>query len=155
MAKEQAGSAVWDHVSVNVSDIERSLRFYCQGLGFESIAEHVVGNEAAATNRVRGDFRMRSRYLRGQDGPMLILNHLEVPPEPLPAPRQQLGLSNFALRVEDLEAAASRVRAAGGEVFDDTRSRFDLGDGLWAEVLVCADPDGQWIELIEQRRISD
>lgn len=150
MADTHWPGVVVDHVTVAVSDLERATRFYCDGLGFEQIAEHVVGNEAAVTNRIDGDFRCVSRYLSG-GGITLILNRIEIPATPLPPPRRQLGLANFAVRVADLEASADRVRAAGGTVLDDTRSRFDLGGGLEAHVVVCTDPDGQLIELIEQR----
>lgn len=148
MTQTDSEKVVWDHLTINVSDIERASRFYCNGLGFQHLEDHVRGNEAARANRVQGDFEVHSRYLQGGDR-LLILNHVNVPAVSLPRPRPQLGLTNFALRVPDLDLAIKRVGQAGGEVFEDTRSRFELGSATWADIVVCADPDGQWIELIQ------
>lgn len=56
------------------------------------------------------------------------------------------------MHVESLEQGMARVEACGGEVMPDTRTTFPLGEGQRAEVVVCTDPDGQWIELIELQR---
>ena len=35
----------FSHLGICVSDLERSVRFYCEGLGFEPVATHQVGAE--------------------------------------------------------------------------------------------------------------
>jgi glyoxylase I family protein len=137
-----------DHVTINVSDIERSTQFYTRALGFQYQLENRYGAEVANINRVQGDFRVHSRHFLG-DGLTLILNRIEIPADPLPRPRLQLGLTNFAIRVDDLDAAAARVKEFGGEVFDDTRAILPIGETRSAKLVVCADPDGQWLELIQ------
>lgn len=137
-----------DHVTINVSDIERATQFYTRALGFQYQTENRYGSEVANINRVKGDFQVHSRHFLG-DGLTLILNRIEIPSDPLPRPRLQLGLTNFAVRVDDLEAAAARVQEFGGEVFDDTRAALPLGESQIARVVVCTDPDGQWLELIQ------
>ena len=37
----------FSHLGICVSDLDRSLRFYCEGLGFELVASHRVGEEFA------------------------------------------------------------------------------------------------------------
>src|ERR1700722_1665649 len=36
------------HLGVCVSDLDRSVRFYCEALGFEKAESHVIGSEFAA-----------------------------------------------------------------------------------------------------------
>ena len=44
----------FSHLGICVSDLDRSLRFYCEGLGFEQIASHRVGEEFAALMELEG-----------------------------------------------------------------------------------------------------
>ncbi len=53
----------FSHLGICVSDLERSERFYCEGLGFEEVTAHQVGNEFAALMEV-DDVELRSRMLR-------------------------------------------------------------------------------------------
>ena len=69
-AGSDTGIAV-SHVGICVSDIDASLRFYCEGLGFTEVADHEVGEEFAALMEVEG-VRLRSRMIR-RDGVTLEL----------------------------------------------------------------------------------
>jgi len=136
-----------DHFTIHVSDHARSTRFYCEGLGFEHVADTTVGNEGAGPAMVDGDFRVHSRFLRG-GGVTLILNHVEIAPEPLAPYRRQLGLTNFAFRVDDLAESTERLRTLGGTPVESSRSSFPVEDST-VELIVVLDPDGQPIELIQ------
>ena len=140
---------VIDHFTINVSDHDRSTRFYCEGLGFAFGEEHSVGNEGAGPALLEGDYLVHSRHLRG-GGITLILNRTEIPAEPLPPYRRQYGLTNLAVRVEDLEAALERLRALGGSPVESSRAEFEF-HGAIVDVIVVLDPDGQPVELIAQR----
>jgi len=74
---------------------------------------------------------------RPDDGRLILLAVFESDSEYFP--REQQAMLN--LRVDDLEAALDRVRAAGGEV-DDKREASELGRFGWF-----ADPDGNRVEL--------
>lgn len=136
-----------DHFTIHVSDHARSTRFYCEGLGFEHIGDQTVGNDGAGPALVEGDFRVHSRFLRG-GGVTLILNQVEISSEPLAPYRRQMGLTNFAFRVDDLVASAERLRALGGTPIESSRASFPT-DGRTVDVIVVLDPDGQPIELIQ------
>ncbi len=141
-----------DHFTINVSDLERSTRFYCEGLGFEHIEDHSYGNEAAGTALVQGEYLVHSRHLRG-GGITLILNWAEVSAEPLADYRRQYGLTNFAVHVKQLESHVETLRRLGGTPVESSRAKFSLNSGgareqSMAEVIVCLDPDGQPVELI-------
>ena len=137
------------HVGICVSDLEASLRFYCEGLGFEEVASHEVGEEFAALMEVEG-VRLRSRMVR-RDGVTLELLDYVAPGTIGPAgrrPMNQLGLTHLSLRVGDVGSVAATIEALGGTVVRPTRTTFEF-DGTSLEFLYCTDPDGVRIELMD------
>jgi predicted enzyme related to lactoylglutathione lyase len=74
------------------------------------------------------------------------LVHL-APPAAKPASAgsgSQLGLANFAFRVDSVDRVAKIVKDNGGAVLDATRTA--LGPGI--EAVFCTDPDGTKLELV-------
>ena len=61
MGEPDGGLSV-SHLGICVSDLDASLRFYCEGLGFEEVAAHEVGEEFAALMELDG-VRLRSRMI--------------------------------------------------------------------------------------------
>ena len=53
----------FSHLGICVSDLDRSLRFYCEGLGFEPTASHRVGEEFAALMELEGVELMCDNFL--------------------------------------------------------------------------------------------
>ena len=80
------------------------------------------------------------------NGMYVELVHL-APPAPKPASAgsgAQLGLANFAFRVDDVTRVAKIVKDNGGAVLEATRT--PLGPGI--EAVFCTDPDGTKLELV-------
>jgi len=136
------------HFGLCVSDLERSVRFYGEGLGFD-IAEQwqLDSDEMVGLDRaleVGERVVVTSQFIRL--GTLAIeLLHYETP-SPTGAPstsRAQLGLSHLAFRVDDAEASAAHLVACGGTIIESTRA--ELGGPL----LFLADPDGVRIELMQ------
>jgi len=142
--------SLWvSHIGICVSDLECSLRFYRDGLGFEEVASHEVGEEFAALMEVEG-VRLRSRMVR-RDAVTLELLAFDAPGttgRPDRRPMNRLGLTHLSLRVDDLEAVAATVGAFGGSVVASTRTTLDLG-GTRLDFVYCTDPDGVRIELMD------
>ena len=46
-AVDDAPGPAFSHFGICVSDLERSLRFYCEALGFEKAESHAIGSEFA------------------------------------------------------------------------------------------------------------
>jgi catechol 2,3-dioxygenase-like lactoylglutathione lyase family enzyme len=142
-------TSTFSHLGICVSDLDTSLRFYCDGLGFEEVAAHDVGEEFAALMEVEG-VRLQSRMIR-RDGVTLELLDFVAPGAVGSAERRrmnQLGLTHLSFRVDDVTAVAERLRGLGGTVVHDTRTTFDLG-GSALDFLYCTDPDGVRIELMD------
>ncbi len=137
------------HLGICVSDLGRSLAFYCDGLGFVEVDSHHVGEEFGALMEVEG-VDLQSRMVR-RDGVTVELLCFDSPGhlgEPVRRPMNQLGLTHLSLRVDDVEAIASAIESLGGTVLAGTRTTFDFGDAR-LDFLYCTDPDGVRIELMD------
>jgi len=134
-------------VAMHVTDIEKSRRFYCEGLGFREISHLVVnGKSPTAVELGLEELRTEGVFIE-RDGMRLQLQHQNRPEHvSLPEVRQQLGLSHFGIRVEDLDEALERVKAFGGQVPEGHRHQNEQYQSDVARVL---DPDGVRIEVLQ------
>ena len=135
------------HVGIGVSNLERSLRFYRDLLGFTWEHELEVEGEPTDTLlRLRGT-KLRAEYLT-RDGVRIELLHFASPPAP-PRPERpmnQYGLTHLSFRVTDMDAVLDAIRAAGEKVLEETVVRFPE----WQSgACMIVDPDGQLIELVQ------
>jgi lactoylglutathione lyase len=140
--------STFSHFGICVSDLARSVRFYCDALGFEKAESHTIGSEFA---RLMGfaDVAVTSQFLRKGTTSIELLGFTDPPPFGEMAPRaiNQLGLTHLSFRVRDVEGAAARVTELGGSVLEASRTTIDLG-GTALEFIYCTDPDGVRIELM-------
>ncbi|MGA3149227.1 MAG: VOC family protein [Acidimicrobiales bacterium] len=138
----------FSHLGICVSDLDRSLRFYCEGLGFEQVASHRVGDEFSALMELEGVV-VESRML-ARDGVTIELLGYVSPAhtgDGRRRPMNQLGLTHLSLRVDAVDDVASAIEKLGGTVVRDTRTTFDVS-GRRLDFLYCTDPDGVRIELM-------
>lgn len=136
------------HVGICVTDLERSLAFYRDVLGFVPEHELEIGGEPVdRLLRLHGT-RLRAIYLL-RDGVRIELLQFVSPPGP-PArerPMHEPGLTHLSFRVADLRATLEALRAAGGRVLEETVLEFpEMGAGA----AFVTDPDGQLIELVQR-----
>jgi len=137
------------HLGICVSDLDASLRFYCEGLGFVEAGSHDVGEEFGALMEVEG-VRLRSRMI-AKDGLTLELLGYDSPGvtgDGTRRPMNQLGLTHLSLRVDDVEATAATIERFGGEVVRTTRTTVPFGS-ITLDFVYCTDPDGVRIELMD------
>ncbi len=136
------------HFGVCVSDLERSVRFYRDGLGFEEAGALEIFGDPIATLVEMPDLEMRAQYL-DRDGVRIELLHYPTTGTRGPAearPMNQLGLTHFAVRVDDLDETIAKLLPLGAHVLEHTRvydSTFD------AHLVYITDPDGIRLELIQ------
>ncbi len=139
----------FSHFGICVSDLESSVRFYTEGLGFEVAESHRIGSEFAALMELE-HVELCSQFIRGH-GVSIELLSFSVPEPVGPASRRpinQLGLTHLSLRVADVAATAAAIAALGGEVVEGTRTTMAFGD-TDLEFVYCTDPDGVRIELMD------
>lgn len=135
------------HVGIGVSDMERSLRFYRDLLGFQYEHELRVEGEPSDTLLRLRDVSLHAVYLV-RDGVRIELLHFVRPLAPPARPRamNERGLTHLSFRVADLEVTVAALRAAGERVLDETIIRFPE---FQSAACFIVDPDGQLIELVQ------
>lgn len=124
-----------------VADLDRSVRFYRDGLGFREVARLDVTGDAAETLLQLSDLDLGAVFLE-RDGVRIELLHYRAPGHRgtgEPRPMNALGLTHLSLRVDDLPATLAALEAAGGRVLRATRTE---------RAVFVVDPDGIRIELV-------
>ena len=147
-----------DHINLVVSNLERSVKFYTELLGFKEVRrahldgkwiESIIGLKDVCANVV---------YILAPEGePRLELLCYESPKgKAIPANSQANtnGLRHIALRVNDIQKAVKRLKEAGvnmvGKTVEVPKSvvTYDAGHKILCYFL---DPDGILLELAEYR----
>jgi len=135
------------HIGLCVSDLDRSLRFYCEGLGFER-AEGYDLTDAAVPGldkslEVPGPVAVRSQMIVRDSMKIELLHYATPAVSGTPsARRNQVGLTHLSFWVNDVDAAAAALVDLGGTILADTRQAPGV------ELVFLADPDGVRVELM-------
>jgi lactoylglutathione lyase len=89
-------SPVLSHFGICVSDLERSLRFYCEALGFVPAESHEIGSEFARLMEL-DRVALHSQFLRREEVAIELLGFTEPSPlgDPVRRPINQLGLTHL------------------------------------------------------------
>ncbi len=136
------------HIGICVSDLERSLAFYCDALGFRELGSLDVSGEEASTLLELPGVVLRAVYLE-RDGTRIELLHYIEPGhcgEPKAGAMNRLGLTHLSLRVHDLAATLAALERAGARALPHTRIE---NPAFSAGAAFVTDPDGTRIELVE------
>jgi catechol 2,3-dioxygenase-like lactoylglutathione lyase family enzyme len=139
------------HLGLCVSDLARSRRFYCEGLGFSEALRLEFAGEPSATLLGVPDVSFVALYLR-RDGLLLELLHYAQPGatgDGAPRAMNALGLTHLSLRVAGVDALVAQLVALGGRAIETTRIH---NPALGASAIFVLDPDGTRIELFESER---
>jgi catechol 2,3-dioxygenase-like lactoylglutathione lyase family enzyme len=138
------------HIGLCVSDLERSLRFYCDGLGFEQAEGYDLDEQMLdgldRALEVSSPVKLRSQMITNGDLKIELLHFREPAATGDPSTqRNQIGFTHLSLFVDDVDVLAARLAELGGEVLAGTRAK------LGYEVVFVADPDGARVELMALR----
>jgi catechol 2,3-dioxygenase-like lactoylglutathione lyase family enzyme len=123
-----------DHISINVKDLETSVAFYKEVLGFRRLQTVPMDDDLSLTFlEVPGGARMELfSYKNG----IPAATHGEKDP----------GLRHLAFWVDSVEGVEKRLREKGITMVLSTTDLPSLG----ARVLLFLDPDGVTLELCEK-----
>jgi lactoylglutathione lyase len=139
----------FSHFGICVSDLDRSVAFYCEVLGFEKAESHEIGSEFAALMDLP-DVAVTSQFIRRGPTAIELLAFHDPSPfgERTRRAVNQLGLTHLSFRVADLTAVATRIVEFGGTIVESSRTTIDLG-GAELQFVYCTDPDGVRVELMD------
>jgi glyoxylase I family protein len=139
----------FSHFGICVSDLERSLRFYCDALGFEKAESHEIGREFARLMDFP-DVVVTSQFIRKGTTAIELLAFSEPAPfgDRVRRAVNQLGLTHLSFRVGDLDATAAKVLERGGTIVETSLTTIDFGETP-LRFVYCTDPDGVRVELMD------
>ena len=142
-----------DHTGITVSNLQRSVAFWRDVLGFElshtahqkgELAQEITGVEGAelklAVLRAPGDHKIELlEYLAPADRARANLRPCEV------------GFVHIALLVDDLDVVLERIATSGWKAAGKPQ-RLQSGPNAGKRVAYMRDPDGTTIEFMEPPR---
>lgn len=140
------------HTGYTISDLDRSLAFYCGLLGFEIVAqqEKQGGYIAAIVGYPDAHVRMAHLRVPGADHVVELFQYLApegARPERI-EPRD-VGTAHLCVVVDDLQAVHRRLVAAGVETFVSPPVQVDTGINTGGYGLYLRDPDGIVVEIFQ------
>lgn len=151
MGKNTVGAHRICHVNINCADLERSLAFYCDGIGLHkgtrTRPEAPQPGAAFGLAEVQWDAWILHGD-RGFEGVVLDLLEWQVP-RPQGQPRRHatdIGFSRLTINVPDLAGTHARLVAMGADCWTEP-TVLDLTPPT--TMFIVSDPDGTQIELIE------
>jgi catechol 2,3-dioxygenase-like lactoylglutathione lyase family enzyme len=134
------------HLGICVRDLVRSLRFYCDGLGFAKAETFEMTDAFRRALEVEGDVAGTSQFLRRGEMRIELLAYQSPGTSGEPSRRRnQLGITHLSFVVDDVDVAAKHLVACGGTLLPATRTGSDPAA---TQLVFIADPDGVRIELM-------
>ena len=145
-----------DHTGITVSNLERSLAFWRDILGFElSHTAHQTGEMAEQITGVKGA-ELKLAVVKAPGGHKIELleylapsdrkKHIDLRP-------CDIGHVHVALIIDDLEAVLKRIAAAGWKEAGKPQM-LTTGPNTGKRVVYVRDPDGTTIEFMQLPRRS-
>jgi len=141
---------VADHTGITVSNLERSLAFWHDVLGFEfSHTAHQKGELAREITGVEGA-EIKLAVLRAPGGHKIELLEYLAPADRKSADIRpcDVGSVHVALLVHDLDAVLERIAASEWKAAGKPQ-RLQSGPNAGKRVVYVRDPDGTTIELMQ------
>lgn len=127
------------HIALSTQDVEKTARFYIEVFGMKEIAK--VDSPGA-----------RGYYLSDGDINLAILNFKNDAVAGVERGKDYSGIHHIGFQVENLEAIAERLAAAGSEPRDDVNQALGVGQGRRHEGNVevkYSGPDGVMLDVSE------
>jgi catechol 2,3-dioxygenase-like lactoylglutathione lyase family enzyme len=142
------------HTGLTVSDLERSIGFYRDALGFEVVLEQEKrgGYLGAIVGYPDAHVRMAHLALPGSDHRIELFEYLEPPSAARTTEPRDVGVTHVCLLVDDLQALYERLRTSGACSFVSPPVEVDTGANRGGSALYLRDPDGILVELFQPPR---
>lgn len=137
-----------DHIAITVSDLDRSVAFYCGLLGMKEVERHRLEGEGISTMAgTRGVVLQVVRVATAETPSVLIdlQQYLAPKGKVSDAHLGDVGHSHFGIGVSDLPSAYRELKEKGVEFISEPVS-FDLDWGI-VRVVFLKDPDGNILEF--------
>jgi catechol 2,3-dioxygenase-like lactoylglutathione lyase family enzyme len=141
-----------NHTSFTVSDLDRSLAFFRDALGFEVTSKAPRAPQAIQQITGVAGAEVMIAYVRGPDHSIELIEYTGPDDRGSVRPRPcDVGFAHVAFDVDDIEAV---IAAADAHDVRPISEPFvtDAGPNAGGRVVYLRDPDGITLEFIEPRR---
>jgi len=136
-----------EHVALSVGDLDRSLAFYRDVLGFD-VVRIIEPREDPKLGTIAGipGARARIAHLKMGTNMLELFQYVEPPGRPVPEDRRQAdrGLIHMGLASDDARDDYRRLQALGVQFLSEP---VEFRQGVW--VVYFRGPDGEVCELRE------
>ncbi|MCB0995580.1 MAG: VOC family protein [Acidimicrobiales bacterium] len=133
------------HFGLCITDVDASLAFYRDVLGFRVLRQSVTTSTNVAQLLELDEITMSLTFIE-LDGTIIELICFDEP-KPLgggKGPFNRVGYTHLSLKIADFDAELDRLRAAGVNVLEHTISQQEPSNARFAFI---TDPDGNRVEL--------
>jgi catechol 2,3-dioxygenase-like lactoylglutathione lyase family enzyme len=147
------------HLAVTVPDLEKSVAFYTEVLGFVAAPDVFEGGGPTRPSdgvlnglaEIGENPKLVGRFLR-KGTFFLELVQLETGEfGPARIPMKHYGYEHLALRVDDVDATLKLVEQFGGKVLPKRRVSVATTVDAPITIAFCTDPSGNELEIIEHK----
>ena len=140
-----------DHTGITVSNIENSVKFYRDVMGFKLLSPpSELVDDRAESIALTGEEGAITRVCTMEicNGSVIELLEFTAPKSEVtePMPMYTLGKHHIAYQVDNLDTWIDRLKSAGVEFTSEPVKAWEDNMNSW---VMCKDPDGIMIELVE------
>ena len=134
------------HIGIVVNDLEASLRFYRDLLGFQIVKQMEESGDYIDNMSAIDGVRVTTLKIALPNGQMVeLLKYHSHPKKEKEREICDIGIAHIALTVDDLDNEYERLKG-GGVLFN---APPQLSPDGYAKVTFCRAPEGTFIELVE------
>jgi len=140
------------HGGISVSDMDRSLAFYRDGLGLETVVDRVASDAYLFRILALHGTELRIVYLKipGSDAFIELIEFRGLERHPASARPCDPGAGHLCLYVSDIRALHQRLTEGGFQSRAEAPELITAGPNKGAYGVYFRDPDGYLIELFQR-----
>jgi glyoxylase I family protein len=139
------------HTGITVADLGRALGFYRDLLGLEVLAERVASEPyiQRLVDAPGGTLHLVHMRIPGTEHILELIEYRGVERRPAAGWPRDPGQGHICLFVEGLDDLCARLREAGISTIADPVTAT-AGRNAGTRIVYARDPDGFWVELMEE-----